>query len=100
MKIYQDPNWLYHHYVTKRMNMAQICEILDRDYNIQISHQALYNWCKKFDLLKYRGKGRKLNSQFANVKTKRKVRPKPQNPAAARMKYLAAQRKKSRRPGR
>lgn len=45
------------------MNLSDIVKILQNKYNISITQQALYNWCKKFDLLKYRGKGRNLSRQ-------------------------------------
>ena len=59
---YKDKGWLYEHYVKKRMNLADIAKRLDQSHNITISPQALYNWVKKFDLLKFRGKGRNLSS--------------------------------------
>ena len=59
---YKDKGWLYEHYVKKRMNLAEIAKRLDQSHNITISPQALYNWVKKFDLLKFRGKGRNLSS--------------------------------------
>ena len=58
--VYKDRAWLYEHYVQKRMNLTDICKILKQSYNIEITPQALYNWCKKYDLLKFRGKGRNL----------------------------------------
>jgi hypothetical protein len=57
---YKDKSWLYEHYVKKRMNLTDIVKILKQTYNIEISPQGLYNWCKKYDLLKFRGKGRNL----------------------------------------
>jgi hypothetical protein len=60
--IYKDKSWLYEHYVRKRMNLTDICKLLKQTYNIEITPQALYNWCKKYDLLKFRGKGRNLKS--------------------------------------
>lgn len=57
---YKDKSWLYEHYVAKRMNLTDICKVLEQSYNIKVTPQALYNWCKKYDLLKYRGKGRNL----------------------------------------
>ncbi|MBO37487.1 MAG: hypothetical protein CL612_06640 [Anaerolineaceae bacterium] len=59
---YKDKGWLYEHYVKKRMNLSDIAKRLDQSHSITISPQALYNWVKKFDLLKYRGKGRNLAS--------------------------------------
>lgn len=59
---YKDKAWLFEHYVKKRMNLTDICKVLKNSYNIDVSPQALYNWCKKYDLLRYRGKGRNLSS--------------------------------------
>lgn len=59
---YKDKSWLYEHYVKKRMNLTDICKLLKQSYNITVTPQAVYNWAKKFDLLKYRGKGRNLAS--------------------------------------
>lgn len=42
------------------MNLTDICKILKQSYGITITPQALYNWVKKYDLLKFRGKGRNL----------------------------------------
>jgi len=60
--VYKDKSWLYEHYVQKRMNLTDICKLLKQTYNIEVTPQAVYNWCKKYDLLKYRGKGRNLSS--------------------------------------
>lgn len=60
--VYKDKSWLYEHYVRKRMNLTDIVKLLKQTYNIEITPQALYNWCKKYDLLKFRGKGRNLRS--------------------------------------
>ena len=59
---YKDKGWMYEHYVKKRMNLSDIAKRLDQSHNISITPQALYNWVKKFDLLKFRGKGRNLAS--------------------------------------
>ena len=59
---YKDKGWMYEHYVKKRMNLSDIAKRLDQSHSITISPQALYNWAKKFDLLKFRGKGRNLAS--------------------------------------
>lgn len=61
-KPYYDRNWLYEHYVKKRMKMSEIRDLLKEKYNIEVSEQTIYNHCKKNDLLKYRGKGRNLNA--------------------------------------
>lgn len=62
---YKDKTWLYEHYVKKRMNLTDIVKLLNQTYNIEITPQALYNWCKKYDLLKFRGKGRNLSKGAA-----------------------------------
>jgi len=59
---YKDKQFLYEMYVTKRMNLTDICKHLKKSYNIEVTPQAIYNWVKKYDLLKYRGKGRNLNA--------------------------------------
>ena len=59
---YKDKAFLYEHYVAKRMNMTDIVKLLEKNYNVKVSPQSVYNWCKKYDLLKYRGKGRNLSS--------------------------------------
>tara|TARA_Y100000031_G_C7899852_1_gene239046 strand:+ start:130 stop:447 length:318 start_codon:yes stop_codon:yes gene_type:complete len=58
---YKDKAWMYEHYVKRRMNLAEIAKRLDQSHGISVSPQALYNWVKRFDLLKYRGKGRNLS---------------------------------------
>lgn len=57
-----DKAFLYEHYVKKRMNLTDIVKLLEKNYNVKVSPQAIYNWCKKYDLLKFRGKGRNLSS--------------------------------------
>lgn len=59
---YKDKAFLYEHYVTKRMNLTDITKLLDKNYNVKTSPQTIYNWCKKYDLLKFRGKGRNLSA--------------------------------------
>ena len=59
---YKDKQFLYEMYVQRRMNLTDICKVLKNTYNIEITPQALYNWIKRYDLLKYRGKGRNLSA--------------------------------------
>lgn len=61
---YKDKNYLYDMYVKKRLNLTDICKHLKNTYNIEVSPQAVYNWVKKYDLLKYRGKGRNLSKSL------------------------------------
>ena len=51
MEPYKDKGWLYEHYVKKRMRLTDICKVLKQTHNIEVTPQALYNWCKKYDLL-------------------------------------------------
>lgn len=62
MEPYKDKQFLYEMYVKRRMNLTDICKHLKNSYNIEVTPQAIYNWVKKYDLLKYRGKGRNLKS--------------------------------------
>ena len=57
---YKDRTFLYEMYVKRRMNLTDICKHLENSFNIKVTPQAVYNWVKKYDLLKFRGKGRKL----------------------------------------
>jgi hypothetical protein len=57
---YKDKAFLYEMYVQRRMNLTDICKHLKDSYNIEVTPQAIYNWVKKYDLLKFRGKGRNL----------------------------------------
>jgi IS30 family transposase len=59
---YKDKAFLYEMYVKRRMNLTDICKHLKNSYNIEVSPQAIYNWVKKYDLLKFRGKGRNLSA--------------------------------------
>lgn len=64
MEPYKDKGWLYEHYVKKRRNLTDICQILEVQYNLKVTPQTVYNWCERYDLLKFRGKGRKLKRQM------------------------------------
>lgn len=93
-KIYTDRAFLYEMYVKKRMNLKDIVEILDKKYDIHITTQAVYNHIKRHDLLKYRGKGRKLG---ANLQHKNKVKGKrPISHQEQVLRERAKQRKKRR----
>ena len=59
---YKDKSFLYEHYVAKRMRLTDIAQLLEKNYNLTVSSQTIYNWAKKYDLLKYRGKGRNLSA--------------------------------------
>ena len=68
-KIYEDRAWFYQNYVSKRMQLTDMQKLLKDKHGITISPQALYNWAKKHDLLKYRGKGRNLKMKNPTGKT-------------------------------
>jgi len=59
---YKDKAFLYEMYVKRRMNLTDICAHLKNTYSIEVTPQAIYNWVKKYDLLKFRGKGRNLSA--------------------------------------
>lgn len=74
---YKNRTWMYEYYVKKRMNLTDICEILQTRHGITVTPQTLYNWAKRMDLLKYRGKGRNLSQhkkqESSQVKRLRKI---------------------------
>lgn len=90
MAPYKDKAWLYEHYVTKRMGLAQMVKLLNDKYLVKTSHQTIYNWLEKYDLLKYRGKGKKMN---ANLQSKGPTKKRPEQIMAEKM------RKKNRQQG-
>jgi len=77
IEIYKDREWLYTHYVKKRMNLKDIVDLLAKNYNVKISTQGLYNWLEKYDLLKYRGKGRKRTGGLQRPKSPMASRKSP-----------------------
>ena len=48
-------------YVVKRMSIKDMAELMKEQYNCKCTPQTLYNWLEQHDLLKLRGKGRKIN---------------------------------------
>lgn len=68
MAPWKDKNFLYEHYVRRRMKMVDIVALIQKNYNMEVSHQTVWNWCKKYDLLKYRGKGRNLSANTQGPK--------------------------------
>lgn len=58
-KPYQDRLLLHELYVKKRMTMTSIQKYFEDKYGCVVSSQTIYNYLKKYDLLKYRGKGRR-----------------------------------------
>lgn len=47
--------------------------MLETQYNLKVTPQTVYNWCEKYDLLKFRGKGRKLKRQMPRSSQNDKV---------------------------
>ncbi|MBM3455645.1 MAG: hypothetical protein FJX80_10910 [Bacteroidetes bacterium] len=82
---YKDKSWLYEHYVRKRMNLTDIVKLLKQTYNIEITPQGLYNWCEKYQLLRFRGKGRNLAST---------VKRRPQSPMQKEVEKRKRQKRK------
>jgi hypothetical protein len=89
MEPYKDKEWLYHHYVQKRMNLKDIVKILKDSYNVSITVQGLYNWVDKYDLLKYRGKGRNLRAKSVGGKSI------PKSPMQMRIEALKKQQRQA-----
>ena len=93
---YKQKDWLYHHYVQKRMNLKDIVEILEKKYNIRVTPQAVYNWLVKYDLPKYRGKGRKMGANIQGRKKVSQMGKRPDRAREERMRAMAKARKKKR----
>lgn len=98
IEIYKDREWLYSMYVKKRMNLKEITEILAKQYNVKISTQGLYNWLEKYDLLKYRGKGKKKGANLQRPKNPMSMAKSPARMQQERTRKAAQARKKN--PGR
>lgn len=92
---YKDPGWLKRHYVDQKMSLKDISALLKKDYGIEITEQALYNWCKKFDLLKFRGRGRRLGANIQGPARKKQVSPqrKAMEEKRRRMRTMRGQRR-------
>jgi len=43
MEPYKSRDWLYHHYVQKRMNTQPIADLLLEKHNITVTPQTVYN---------------------------------------------------------
>jgi IS30 family transposase len=93
MEPYKDKGWLYEHYVKKRMKLTDICKVLKQTHNIEVTPQALYNWCKKYDLLKFKGKGRVLKG-VSQRRPKSPMQEKVERMRRERQKAIKARRKK------
>jgi transposase len=100
IEIYKDREWLYQHYVKKRMNLKDIVEILAKQYNVKITTQGLYNWLEKYDLLKYRGKGKKKNANLQRPKTGVSMGKSPARLRQERMRKAAQNRRRGPQRGR
>lgn len=75
---YKDKAWFYEHYVRKRMKLQDMADLLKEKYNIKTTPQTLYNWAERHDLLKFRGKGRKLGANMQRRSGGTPTRKKPQ----------------------
>lgn len=100
IEIYKDREWLYQHYVKKRMNLTDIVDILAKQYNVKISTQGLYNWLEKYDLLKYRGKGKKKGANLQRPKNGVSMGKSPAKMRQERMRKAAQARRNNPRRGR
>lgn len=61
MKLYENRDWLYEQYVLKNKTAKEIADEVGR------TEMTIYNWLLKFDLLRYKGKGRKLGKRVIKV---------------------------------
>ena len=93
MEPYKDKGWLYEHYVKKRMKLTDICKVLKQTHNIEVTPQALYIWCKKYDLLKFKGKGRVLKG-VSQRRPKSPMQERVERMQRERQKAIRARRKK------
>lgn len=100
IEIYKDRQWLYEMYVKKRMNLKDIVDILAKQYNVKISTQGLYNWLEKYDLLKYRGKGKKKGANLQRPKNGVSMGKSPAKMRQERMRKAAQARRSNPRRGR
>lgn len=46
--------------------------MLELKYNCRVTVQTIYNYCEKYDLLKFRGKGRTLRAKTTGMQKKKK----------------------------
>lgn len=97
MEPYKQKDWLYERYVKRRKNLKDIVQELDDTYNIKISTQALYNWIKRYDLLKFRGKGRNLKANTRRNPGMKQKAKRPRSAAENRLKDQAARKRRRRR---
>jgi hypothetical protein len=88
------------HYVTNRRNLTDIQKIIKEQYNMEVTPQTLYNWCKKFDLLKFRGKGRRLKQPRQFAKSPMQLRMEKERRERRRMNQLAKKSTTSKPPPR
>jgi hypothetical protein len=92
---YKQKDWLYHHYVQKRMNLKDIVALLEKNYGMKITPQAVYNWLVKYDLPRYRGKGRKIGANMQR-KGSSNMGKRPDKLREERMRAMARAKKKNR----
>lgn len=90
---YKDKVWLYEHYIKRRMKLLDIKKLLKDRYNIEVSHQTIFNYIQKYDLdIMRKGKRRVISSNLGkNVKKK----PSPFHDAQKRQRAIMAQRRKA-----
>lgn len=92
---WQDRMLMHDLYVKKRMNITDIQKIFEKKYGKKTSIQTIYNYLKKFDLLKYRGKGRRI--KIHQHMTDQYVSPQQQKIAQIRKRNKAIIQKRSKK---
>jgi hypothetical protein len=70
------------------MNLKDIQKVLKDNYNVSVTVQGLYNWVAKYDLLKYRGKGRSLKRNNPHA------RKMPKSPMQLRIEAIKREQRK------
>lgn len=56
-ELYHDRDWLYDQYVRQNKKAKQIGD------EVGVGEMTIWNWLSKYDLLKYKGRGRKLGAR-------------------------------------
>lgn len=74
------------------MGLKQMSELLAEKYDTQVTAQGIYLWLQKYDLLKYRGKGKKRGANMQKRKGQT-IKANPKRAREAAMRKAARKRK-------
>ena len=93
-EIYKNREWLYEHYIKRRMGLLAIQKMLKEKYNIKVSHQTIFNYIQKYELdIMRKGKRRTISGNLGREKVKRK--PSPFHERMKKQRAMMAQRRKA-----